>query len=120
MKPGERIRYYRESAGLTQDEVAKKINVTPQAVYKYEKGIVSNIPLDKIELLASLFSVSPSVLAGWEDCPQKETTTPAEAELLALHRQLNDEGQGRLLEYADDLVSSGKYIKSDPLGLVAK
>lgn len=120
MKPGERIRYYRESAGLTQDEVAKKINVTPQAVYKYEKGIVSNVPLDKIELLANLFSVSPSVLAGWEDFPQKEITTPAEAELLSLHRQLNDEGQARLRDYADDLVSSGKYIKSDPLGLVAK
>lgn len=25
-----------------------------------------------------------------------------------------------LPSYADDLVSSGKYIKSDPLGLVAK
>lgn len=111
MKPSERIRYYRESAGLTQDEVAKKINVTPQAVYKYEKGIVSNIPLDKIELLANLFSVSPSVLAGWEDCPKKEIIPPDEAELLALHRQLNDEGQSKLLSYADDLVSSSKYIK---------
>lgn len=57
-----------------------------------------------------------------DSSPQEspETLPPAEAKLLALHRQLNDEGQGRLLEYADDLVSSGKYIKSDPLGLVAK
>ena len=45
---------------------------------------------------------------------------PSETQLLALHRQLNEEGQEKLLSYADDLVSSGKYIKSDPLGLVAK
>ena len=46
--------------------------------------------------------------------------TSKEEELLTLHRQLNDEGQEKLLSYADDLVSSGKYIKSDPLGLVAE
>ena len=94
---------------------------TPTSIYLAQQGYkVSNIPLDKLELLANLFSVSPSVLAGWEDCPKKEIIPPDEAELLALHRQLNDEGQGRLREYADDLVSSGKYIKSNPLGLVAK
>lgn len=31
-----------------------------------------------------------------------------------------EKGQEKLLSYADDLVSSRKYIKSDPLGLVAK
>ena len=103
------IRFYQESAGLTQDEVAKRINVTPQAIYKYEKGIVSNIPLDKIAQLANLFSVSPSVLAGWDEHPSLNAA-PSETQLLALHRQLNDEGQEKLLSYADDLVSSGKYI----------
>ena len=34
--------------------------------------------------------------------------------------QLNDQGQEKVLEYADDLVSSGKYIKSDPAGLGQK
>jgi len=32
--------------------------------------------------------------------------------LLSCFRSLNDEGQHRLIEYGDDLVSSGKYIKS--------
>lgn len=31
--------------------------------------------------------------------------------------QLNREGQERLVETSDDMVSSGKYIKSDPAGL---
>jgi transcriptional regulator with XRE-family HTH domain len=39
---------------------------------------------------------------------------PHEAELVTLYRKLNQEGQEKLVEYADDLVSSGKYIKNDP------
>ena len=40
-----------------------------------------------------------------------------EDRLIALHRELNCEGQEKLLDYADDLVTSGKYIKSDPAKL---
>ena len=68
--------------------------------------------IDVEELMKGRFSVRPN--------PQKELVSTSEATLLALHRQLNEEGQEKLLSYADDLVSSGNYIKSDPLGLVAK
>jgi len=37
--------------------------------------------------------------------------------LLENFDQLNEEGQERLVETSDDMVSSGKYIKSDPAGL---
>ena len=37
----------------------------------------------------------------------------AELSLVTLYRKLNQEGQEKLLDLADDLVSSGKYIKSD-------
>lgn len=42
---------------------------------------------------------------------------PIMTALYAAMNQLNDQGQEKVLEYADDLVSSGKYIKSDPAGL---
>ena len=48
---------------------------------------------------------------------------PAEARLLELFGQLNDEGQGRLIETADDMVRSGKYLtpeEADRLKAVAK
>lgn len=40
-------------------------------------------------------------------------SSEAEERLISLHRTLNHEGQEKLLDYADDLVASGKYIKSD-------
>lgn len=38
--------------------------------------------------------------------------TEQEERLLGICRSLNEEGRDRLVEYGDDLVASGKYIKS--------
>lgn len=42
----------------------------------------------------------------------------SEAALITLFKELNKEGQERLCQYADDLASSGKYIKGDSDRLV--
>ncbi len=67
MEIGERIHHYRTSCGMTQEYVAKKLQTTPQNIYKYEKGIIKNIPLQSIVLMAELFGVSPAELAGISD-----------------------------------------------------
>ena len=70
MAKGERIKALREQFGMTQDELAEKIGTTKQTVYKYEMGIITNVPSDKIEAMADLFGVSPSYLMGWDDQDQ--------------------------------------------------
>lgn len=67
----ENIKMKRTEIGLTLEDVAKYIGVTRQTVQKYESGIVTNIPSDKIEKMAILFQTSPGVLMGWEDGPSK-------------------------------------------------
>ena len=67
MKMGERIREKRRELGLSQEEVARAIESTKQAVYKYERGIVENIPPEKIERMAELFGVTPAYLMGWSE-----------------------------------------------------
>ena len=67
MTLGEKIKFLREQYNMTQTDVAKKIGVATQTVFKYEKNIVTNIPLDTIEKLASIFCVTPAYLMGWED-----------------------------------------------------
>lgn len=67
MTVGERLKSLRESNGFTQVYVAKHIGATKQTVYKYETGIVTNIPLDKLELLADLYGVTPAYITGWND-----------------------------------------------------
>ena len=67
MTIGERIKSLREEKGITQTELANAIGTTKQNIYKYENGIITNIPSDKIELIASFFGVSPGSIMGWED-----------------------------------------------------
>lgn len=62
---GDRIRELRLRHNLTLDDVAKYLGVGRQAVYKYEHGAVTNIPLENIEKMAVLFHTTPSYLSGW-------------------------------------------------------
>lgn len=61
------LRSLRKERSLTQEELAKAAGVKPQTIYKYEKGIVKNIPFERIEVLASALGITPSRLIGWEE-----------------------------------------------------
>ena len=65
MAIGERIRTAREAANLTQEELGRACGTTKQTIYKYENGIVSNIPLDRLELIAKAVGVNSAYIAGW-------------------------------------------------------
>ncbi len=67
MSKGERIKYLREQAGLSQVALAEKIDVSKQTLYKYENNIITNIPSDKIEAIAKSTGSSPAYIMGWED-----------------------------------------------------
>ena len=54
----------RESLGLSQEEVAKKINVTKGTVSKWEKGYIENMRRDKIASLAKVLKINPLLLLG--------------------------------------------------------
>lgn len=67
MTVGDRIRERREYLGISQIDLAKKIHVLKQTLYKYEMNIITNIPSDKIEKMAKILKVSPAYLMGWEE-----------------------------------------------------
>lgn len=64
---GSTIKSLRISREMNQNDVAKKIGVSKQTLFKYENGIVQNIPTKYIERLANLFDVSPGYIMGWQD-----------------------------------------------------
>lgn len=68
---GDRIRELRIQHDMTLDDVARYLGINRQAVYKYEQGIVTNIPLDKIEKMADLFGTTPDYIAGWTNNPKQ-------------------------------------------------
>lgn len=72
MNKGERIKKRREQIGLTQVALADMIGESKQTIYKYETGIVTNIPSDKIELIAKALRVQPEWIMGWTDTESVE------------------------------------------------
>lgn len=52
---------------MTQTELAKKIGVNKQLIYKYETGTITNIPSDRIEIIAKELETTPAYLMGWDD-----------------------------------------------------
>ncbi len=71
---GEKLKYLRVKADLTQEAVGKKIKVSKQTLYKYENGIITNIPSDKIVMLAEIYNVTPAYIMGWDNPTIKESS----------------------------------------------
>lgn len=69
---GERIRELRKRQGLTQDELALRLDTTKQTVHKYENGIIRNIPSNKVAQLAKALNSTPQYIMGWEDWTEEE------------------------------------------------
>ncbi len=101
MTIGKRIKDAREAKGATQDELARAAGTTKQTIYKYENGIVTNIPSNKIEAIASFLNVSESYLMGWEN-----STLGGESELIDCFRSLDEDRARRLAAYAKALLET--------------
>ncbi|MBD5154322.1 MAG: helix-turn-helix transcriptional regulator [Oscillibacter sp.] len=115
-----KIRDAREAAGFSQKELAKVIGVAPSTFNGYESG--NHDPKSDLLLkIAEACNVTVDFLLGREEttpadqknAPSADKSVPGEKQLINLYRELNEEGQEKLVDYADDLVVSGKYIKSD-------
>lgn len=104
---GDNIKYFRERMGYGLTEFADMIGVKKQTLYKYEKNLVTNIPLSTIERMATNLNVAPAVLVGWIN----DGLTELEKAYLSGFEKLNKEGQEKADEFVDMLNNSGKYKK---------
>jgi transcriptional regulator with XRE-family HTH domain len=109
------LKSLRETAKQSQKEVAAALGLDYKRYNHYETGR-SEPDIATMILLADYFGVTVDHLIGHEkEAPAASSgLSDREMELLCCYRDLNPEGQERLTNYADDLVSSGKYIKNDP------
>ena len=115
----ERLREARKKAKKTQLEVAQAIGITESTYCGYETGKRQPDAL-KIGAIASFLGISGDYLLEIEPAENKEALPEMDRTLLRYFHQLNDEGQEKLLDYADDLVQSEKYKKLPPLQVVTE
>lgn len=63
----ENLRKLRRERDLTLEQLAEALGTSRQTIHRYESGAISNIPPEKIELLAEVLGTTPSALMGWTD-----------------------------------------------------
>lgn len=63
----ENLKNLRKKRKLTLEELAEAVGTSRQTIHRYETGAISNIPPEKIELLAKALMTTPSALMGWKD-----------------------------------------------------
>ena len=67
------IKSLRKKKNMTLEELAEKVGTSNQTIQRYESGKISNIPSDKIELLAKYLDTTPAKLMGWEISRESES-----------------------------------------------
>ena len=94
MDKGMKLKELRERKQMSQTDAARHIGVSKQTLYKYENNIVTNIPYDIIERIATLYETSPAYLMGWDDEEDKKIPTylyESDRELLERYHSLSPE-----------------------------
>lgn len=100
---GYRIRCARERADITQDQLGKLCGTTKQTIFKYENGIVTNIPMDKIVAIAKALDVNPCYIMGWseysdpDDCRDASDITSADRKMLKKFHALDQRGKDAVM-----------------------
>lgn len=120
MEVGEKIRKLRKTAGLSQVELAGMLGVSKQSLYKYETGVVRNIPFEKIEKLARILHTTPQYLLGWDepsDALENSRTESRRLEkyFMTMFESLDDLDKGRLIGSAETMLKQSKYAGTETL-----
>lgn len=115
MNIGGKIKNRRKELGMSAEDLAAKLNISPSTVYRYENSDISNMGIDKLALIAQALHVSSSYLMNFTDdfdplpcC----SLSSSEEDLLSMFRELNEEGQNALLEYCEFILSKNEYKKN--------
>jgi repressor LexA len=61
------LKRLRREKRITLEELAAAVGTSKQTIHRYEHGIITNVPAEKIELLARALGVTPAELMGWDE-----------------------------------------------------
>lgn len=84
MTTGQNIKKYRLQRKMTLEQLSKEIGVSFQALSKYENDIVTNIPLERLELLCKVLKVKPQQLISWADNTNKSSVNSVKIPVLGI------------------------------------
>ena len=98
---GQRLSRIRKEKGLTQEDIAKRIVISPQAVSKWEND-VSSPDILVLSSLADILGVSVDELLGRENAPHEERAEERKAERETVESEVVDDDKTYKAKDDDD------------------
>lgn len=72
-----RMKKRREELDMSYQTLSDKVGISKSTLQRYETGFIKNMPVDKLEDIATALHVSPSYLMGWNITETDESNTIA-------------------------------------------
>ena len=119
MDIGERIKKRRKELGLSAEQIAEKLGVSPATIYRYESNDIMNMRIDKLEPIAKVLRTTPAYLMGWDEAKENNTDNQ-QRQPLSNYNNLDNTDQTKLVDYSEELVNSDKYKEEFILGVAAR
>ncbi len=103
---------------MPTDKPRVTFTISQERLSEVEAYRFDNKIKNQTQAILSLIEKGLSSISKEENSPETEKSVPVENlqkinVLSSAFEQLNEEGQNKLVDYAEDLVASGRYIKSD-------
>ena len=107
---GEKIKILRKQKKLTLEDLAKAVNVAPQTIYKYEHGLIENIPLSRVKAIAKVLGTTPDYIVDWRQELERGNISLRKVRI----KELID-------EFAEDETTASirKYLYLDEISVAA-
>lgn len=130
---GRRIKERRQELGLSAEELAAKVDISPATIYRYENGQIDGLPINKLLSICKVLNASPMDFIDWDerkDQHKKEmesvdnmideltarlerikeraaasNVTDEEAKLLAQYRLLSDVQKIKVQAYIEGILA---------------
>lgn len=113
MEIKERIKTLRKERKLTQEEFAKMLDVSVMTIRRYESGKQEPKPTT-MKKMAEILSVTvESLISKSVENSVSTDLTDTEVSLINTFRSLNESGQNKVVEYAQDLNDNPKFKKNN-------
>lgn len=119
MTTGSRLKKLREEKGLSQEEVAKLVGVSREAVTFWETGRTK--PIRKLKELSALYNVSADYILGKSDLPlSNEVTVSAAVNRYPIIGTVKCGPDGLAYEYLDGFFATSEEYSGDIRGFKCK
>lgn len=106
------LKSLRTSFGMTQNQLADRLNISRSAIGMYEKG-TREPDYETLESIADIFNVDIDYLLGrtykTTMLPEHLSQNAKDASLLETFHSLNDTGKDKVIDYAQDLSQNPSY-----------